>query len=354
MVNNSNNLSAIEAKRQDALSLVKKGNITGAIATAKATLKLDPSSKLMDEVTELYLTLNPEMADAVTENKGAEIAPPQDNTLYPKTPLFSNLPQLELLEVINAANHVSLPKDGEVFSTDDDGRSIFVITSGSADIICLGQDGQEIICSTLKEGDFFGEFGYFGEEHRTASVKAASDLELLELTRTNLRLLIDSHHSIGDVLFDFYKERVLDRLLAVSNIFKHLSITDRKEVLELVDSEVFIDGMDIISEGDEGDTMYLIKMGSAEAWTLDKDGKKKVLAELKDGDSFGELALILDTARKATVTALTPIELIVFSRPTLHNILSKYPEIQSLFDNEAQERLCGIEQLREKLPPSSI
>ena len=65
--------------------------------------------------------------------------------------------------------------------------------------------------------------------------------------------------------------------------------------------------------------------------------------------------LMLDTTQgRATVTALTPIELIVFSRPVLKKILSKYPEIQTVFNNEAMEQLCGIEQLKDKLSPSFI
>lgn len=349
---------AIGDYRLCALALTKVGNITNAIAIAKSILKLDPSSEISAEISDLYPKLNQETEQAEKEDKPTveeiKASDTDEAEAFPKTPLFSGLPRLELMEVINAANQVTLAKDTEVFSTDDEGRSIFVITSGSADIICEDQDGQEIKCATLKAGDFFGEFGYFGASHRTASVKAGSDLELLELTRTNLRLLIDSHHSIGDVLFDFYKERVLDRLLAVSHIFKHLSEDDRKEVLELVNAEVFVDGMDIVCEGEAGDEMYLIKMGSAEAWTTDENGGKKVLAELKDGDSFGQLALILDTTRKATVTALTPIELVVFSRPVLQDILSKYPKIQTIFDNEAKELVYGIEQLRDKLPPASI
>lgn len=349
---------AIGEYRLAALAFTKLGNITGAIAIAKSILKLDPSSEVSAEISELYPKLNPEMeqAEIVDTPATEEIeASDMDGTdIFPKTPLFSSLPRLELMEVINAANHVTLAKGKEVFSTDDEGRSIFVITSGSADIICEDQDGQMVKCATLKTGDFFGEFGYFGATHRTASVNAITDLELLELTRTSLRLLIDSHHSIGDVLFDFYKERVLDRLLAVSHIFKHISREDRKRVLELVNSEVFVDGMDIVCEGEAGDRMYLIKVGSAEAWTTDENGKKKILAELSDGDSFGQLALVLDTTRRATVTALTPIELVVFSRPVLQEILSKYPKIQTIFDDEASELVYGIEQIGNNLPPNSI
>ena len=277
-----------------------------------------------------------------------------DKTSFPRTPLFSSLPHLELMEVINAANHVTLPKDKEVFSTDDYGRSIFVITSGLPTLYAKTRTIRRFVARPLKRGTSLESSATSANSTGPLPVMAKSDLELLELTRTDLRLLIDSHHSIGDVLFDFYKERVLDRLLAVSRIFEHLSIADRKKVLELVDAEVFVDGMDIITEGDEGDKMYLVKMGSAEVWTKDENGKKKILAVLKDGDSFGQLALILDSSRKATVTALTRLSLVVFSRPVLHGILSKYPEIQTVFDNEAMEQLCGIEQLNEKLPPSSI
>ena len=202
MEKKTNNISgsnvAIDKRRQEAISLARLGNITGAIALAKSTLKLDPTSKLLDELSELYLSLNPELTEPLGEGEATGKSKASKNTIFPKTPLFSSLPELELMEVINAANHVTLEKDKEVFSADDDGRSIFVITSGSANVVCTDQEGLDITCATLNKGDFFGEFGYFGEKRRTASVMATSQLELLELKRTDLRLLIDSHHSIGD------------------------------------------------------------------------------------------------------------------------------------------------------------
>jgi CRP-like cAMP-binding protein len=343
---------AIEDYNLAAFAFTRLGSITNAIASAKVILKLDPTKiELLDEISSLYLELNQAESapstEPVKEDRGAE-----DETSFPKTPLFSSLPRIELIEVINAANHVKVSKGKDILSTDDESRSIFVITSGSAEVTCKTPNDGEVTCATLDAGDFFGEIGYFSGEHRTANVKATEDIELLELTRTDMRLLVDSHHSMGDVLFDFYKERVLDQLLAVSNIFMHLTLEDRKAVLELVDSEVFADGMDIVTEGETGEDMFLIKTGSVEVWTKDKNGRKKILAELKEGDSFGQLALVLETTRGATVTALTPVELITFSKNVLQDILSKYPAIQKSFDEEAMQQVAGIERLREKLPAS--
>ena len=348
---------AIQDYRLAAIAFTRLGRITNAIAVTKVILKLDPGEvEILETVSNLYQDLNQATAGPLVEPAGEELPVKAGSgggeRAFPRTPLFGSLPRLELVQVINAANHIKVSGGKEVLSTDDDGRSIFVITLGSAEVVCKTQDDQEIICATLNQGDFFGEIGYFSGGHRSASVRATENLELLELTRTDLRLLIDSHHSIGDVLFDFYKERVLDRLLAVSKIFMHLSSEDREAVLELVDSDVFADGMDIVCEGEEGDEMYLIKTGSVEVWTRTKDGTRKVLAELREGDSFGQLALVLDTTRKASVTALTSVELITFSRPVLQDILSKYPAIQTVFDEEAMEQVSGIERLGEKLPSS--
>ena len=347
---------AIEDYKLAAFAFARLGSITKAVATAKIILTLDPTEAgLLDEVSSIYLDEGPG-GSASADTKPGD-APPlepalKDESPIPGTPLFSSLPRLELIEVLSASNHLKIPSGEVVLSTDDEGRSIFVITSGSADVICKSPEEEEITCATLNEGDFFGEIGYFSGEHRSANVKAKEDMELLELTQMDMRLLIDSHHSIGDVLFDFYKERVLDRLLAVSKIFMHLSPDDRKAVLELVDSQVFIDGMDIVCEGEEGNEMYLIKTGSVEVWTGGEDGKKEVLATLSAGDSFGQLALILETTRNATVTALTPVELIVFSGTVLHDILSGYPAIQNILDKEAAEQVRGrgIERITEKAP----
>ena len=72
----------------------------------------------------------------------------------------------------------------------------------------------------------------------------------------------------------------------------------------------------IFSQGDQGDTMYIIQSGTVEI-SQDKNGKKVVLALLEKGDFFGEMALIDKHLRSATATAISHSRLLAFTRTSI-------------------------------------
>ncbi|MEE8574373.1 MAG: cyclic nucleotide-binding domain-containing protein [Thermodesulfobacteriota bacterium] len=347
--------SALEDYKLAVSAFTIKGAIAKALGVAKKVLLLDPAMvDILDQISALCIDPDEETAESRTPTLPKETpAEAAASGSFPETPLFSSLPQLELIDVVNSANHISLKRGEYVFKHGDEGRSVYIITWGSAEAISYTSDNEEVQCATFSAGDFFGEFGYFSGGNRTASIRATTEyLELLELTRNQLKRLTGYHQKLGKVLFNFYKDRVLDRLLTVSDIFKHLTSEDRETVLARVWPEVFVEEMEIVTEGDAGEEMYLIKTGSVEVSTGSEDGFKNVIATLSEGDCFGELALVLGTVRSATVTALTDVEVVVFSRPVLEDILAKYSETNAFLKKMAKEHSPEIEELHLKLPPS--
>ena len=83
---------------------------------------------------------------------------------------------------------------------------------------------------------------------------------------------------MAKVLYDFYKERVLDKAMALSKVFKHMSIKDRREMLETVQVESYPPGTDIVKYNDKGDNMFLVVSGTAEVWKLSPGGEKVTLS----------------------------------------------------------------------------
>ena len=71
--------------------------------------------------------------------------------------------------------------------------------------------------------------------------------------------------------------------------------------------------------------MYVIEQGEVSVGLVGTDGSKKELALLKDGDFFGELSLLDESPRSASVIAVTDANLIGFFRPDLFEIMEKAP-----------------------------
>lgn len=78
----------------------------------------------------------------------------------------------------------------------------------------------------------------------------------------------------------------------------------------------------LFREGDEGDFAGVVVSGELEIWT-EREGERRVLGRVIEGESIGELALLSDGTRSASVTALAPTTLRVIAAPALHAEVEK-------------------------------
>ena len=66
------------------------------------------------------------------------------------------------------------------------------------------------------------------------------------------------------------------------------------------------------------------------------------MSVLEDGDFFGEIALLEEVRRTATVRALTPCMLLVLDRSEFHDLLDEAPGLRKVFEGAAQARLAAL------------
>jgi hypothetical protein len=90
----------------------------------------------------------------------------------------------------------------------------------------------------------------------------------------------------------------------------------------------------IIQKGDMGKEMYLICRGEVEVI----DGAGHVVATLKDGDFFGEAALLMSSPRTATIRARTQCDFFVLNRTDFSRILRDHPQFLDAVQKVARER----------------
>ena len=90
-------------------------------------------------------------------------------------------------------------------------------------------------------------------------------------------------------------------------------------------TEYFEEGSDIIKEGDKGDMFYLIEEGSV-AVTKESLGDTPICT-LKEGDFFGEKALLSDDIRTATCTASSKVRCLILVRQDFVRVLGNLKEI---------------------------
>ena len=110
------------------------------------------------------------------------------------------------------------------------------------------------------------------------------------------------------------------------SLFKRLEADELENLAAAVDQVNYKSGETIFNESDRGDALYVIDSGSVRIWVLDEDIKPVTLAELKEGEFFGELAVLDRGPRSTNATAINDTELHRLSSDDFQSFLLQHPE----------------------------
>jgi len=333
---------ALEAYRKVSERYAKEGFLIQAIAVNKVILRLDSSQvKIHDQLAELYAKRAMALEESMERKVGVAERTAAGQEGPPPIPLFSDLKREELSRVMEKIQARQFAKDAVICREGDPGDSIYIISHGRVSIFRHPAGGEKIRLAELKEGDFFGEFGFFADAKRQATVEALVDTELLEIVKEDLQKIIQEFPSVSQVLFKFYKERVLNNLLAFSPLFKGFPLEERKQILDKFTMEKFPSGAMVLEEGAAGDSLYIIKKGEVEAYTESPRGEKLPLARLKEGDFFGEISLLTGRPRTASVKALQPAELVRLNKKDFDQIAAHHPAVMKTLEEFLHLRVAN-------------
>ena len=103
-----------------------------------------------------------------------------------RSPLFEMLSNQELEYVADLSRPRRLGAGQLVFEEGELGDSLYVIVSGEIDVLRRDSKGEQRVIATLNPPEFFGEMSLIDKEYRSASVRARSEAELLQLSAENL------------------------------------------------------------------------------------------------------------------------------------------------------------------------
>jgi CRP-like cAMP-binding protein len=200
--------------------------------------------------------------------------------------------------------------DGEAIVTEGEaGDVMFILQSGSAQAFVKDQVVKE-----YEAGSFFGELALLSKKPRAATIKASGfNTVVLGLRTEDFHWLMDKNKAIKALVEkqanSYTKQRfALDKagdkmeeyaaMLQKVPLLQPLSDAERQKIAGCLIAIEFDDGEAIVSEGEAGDSMYILQSGSAQALV-----RGQVVVEYASGAFFGELALLSNQPRAATVKA---------------------------------------------------
>lgn len=256
----------------------------------------------------------------------------------PPLPIFSELPPKDFAAVLGALKLVRTRPGQVLIEQGSVGTSFFVLARGSVVVSRKTDAGEDVHLATLHSGSIFGEMALVSAQPRSATVQATDDCDLLEFPKEALSAASGQVGTIAAALDKFTRERLLSNLMATSPLFRPL---DKKQRLDLVRGFSAHDlqaGTPMIREGEAGRGLFLLLGGEAHVSKV--DGEERVLlATLKPGDVFGEIALINDEPTTATVRAATQATVLFLSRERFQVLVDAVPEIREYFEDLGEERL---------------
>ena len=122
-------------------------------------------------------------------------------------------------------------------------------------------------------------------------------------------------------------------------LFKPLGKAVLGELQPLFKTEHFPAGRVMVYEGDPGDRFYILVRGRASVIKANPEGDSPdEVGVLRDGDFFGEIALLRDTTRTVSVHATQPCICLTLSRDNFDRILNRFPEIKNKVIDVARSR----------------
>ncbi|KAI5716187.1 hypothetical protein M8J76_002367 [Diaphorina citri] len=176
------------------------------------------------------------------------------------------------------------------------------------------------LVTSVGEGGSFGELALIYGTPRAATVRAKTDVKLWGLDRDSYRRIL-----MGSTI---RKRKLYEEFLSRVSILESLEKWERLTVADSLEPVSFQDKEAIVRQGQPGDDFYIIVEGTALVLqnTVEEESPVEV-GKLGPSDYFGEIALLLDRPRAATVVAKGPLKCVKLDRARFERVLGPCADI---------------------------
>ena len=252
--------------------------------------------------------------------------------LLKETTVFSILSDEEVSKFARRCELVHYNLGQTVCRAGDEADAFYIVYSGRARVVAEN-NGNEVTVGTLTRGNSFGEQALLANSQRSFTVRAASDLAVLKLSREEFEQLIAEHPNLRTYFEKYISELSIRNFLKLCTVFSPLSPQEIRDLLGSMQVREYKADEAIIREGEDGDAFYIVRSGSARV-VKESDGGK-ILNHLRSGDTFGELALLTGQRRAASIITEEPSSVFRLEKRDFDRILTTSTKFKDALVNLA-------------------
>ncbi len=226
-----------------------------------------------------------------------------------------------------------LKKGRKLIIQDTPGTAIYFLLSGRVGVEVVEQTGRRKRVVGLFQNSVIGELAVLKSCMRSADVIAEEDIVYLEIKAEVIHKLLDNPAFREDIDKMINRAQIA-QFVSSAGLFKDFPPEVMNLFIDAGDLVKFPANQEIVTEGEKDKTFYLLIKGVVDVF---KDSKK--IATLKQGDFFGEIALIADVARTATVKTVEDCMFLYIEDKNFWKILSSNVELAIYIESVGQARM---------------
>ena len=250
-----------------------------------------------------------------------------------RIPLFTEVSPLMFRELVLGSTIRVLEQGETIFKRNDYTNSFYSIFNGDVEIQADESNASHMI--RLSQGSFFGEMGLLSGRRRTATVFAGKNCVLIETPRRDVLKLLSSVEAARAVIDQTFIVRAIQSEFAPQAKTEDLLPLAAKSRLNRYKA-----GEVVFSEGDEADALHLVRSGSL-AVLRTVGGREIVGSYVAAGNYIGEMGLMGNTRRSATVRATVATETISLDADTFAELLRQNPTLRAELEEKVRERIAS-------------
>uniref|UniRef100_A0A3B3BEM1 cAMP-dependent protein kinase type II regulatory subunit n=1 Tax=Oryzias melastigma TaxID=30732 RepID=A0A3B3BEM1_ORYME len=233
---------------------------------------------------------------------------------------------------------VLVKPEEHIIDQGDDGDNFYVIEKGVFDIY-VQKDGANICVGKYNNKGSFGELALMYNTPRAATIVAKQDGALWALDRATFHRLIVKNNA--------KKRRMYEAFIECVPLLKSLELSERMKIVDVLGVRTFNDGERIITQGDKADCFFIVESGEVKIMIKSKkagqlDGVEIEVARCSRGQYFGELALVTNKPRAASVYAVGDTKCLVIDIQAFERLLGPCMDIMKRNISQYKDQLMAL------------
>lgn len=248
--------------------------------------------------------------------------------LLRETGVFSLLTDADLEQFASRVELVHYPLGRPVCRSGDEIEAFYIVYSGRARVVST-TDGDEVTVGTLTRGQFFGAQGMMGQTQHEYTVRAASELALLRLTKADFQQLLDQQPYLRGYFEQYATETSILYFIERCAVFAPLSSQQVRELLGCLHEHTFAAEQAIYRQGAPSEAFYIVRSGSVRI--VQEELRGKVVRLLKPGESFGTMGLLTGQPRATSAIASEASSVFRLDKKDFNQLINTTPAFREIF-----------------------